>query len=744
MLLFGWHKFWQTTENHYNPRKIHSIPAINHSNKPMTNNPANRDGPVFLSYARSDFAVCEQIKTALEKAGIACWRDTDDIEPGEKWLEGLAEALKQARAMIVLWSEASEHSDYMEREFHQAEELKLRIIPVILQGAGIPFRFKDRNAINLNDDWNTGIARLIRCFSGAPTQRQAELDWLQTLQQQLKTKYTPLAGESRQSPKKQLTIAQTMVQQGVLEHLARRVAQHLPEQKTEFEDIQTAFSQVSRAVLLGEPGAGKTTTLRKLAGDSLAVALQNPEAPIPLLVSLGRWTEADQSFDAFLEEQLDSLRPYLNNVLQPGRCLLLLDGLNETPTEFREQKSRQLNQWLQQDKHRQLVCYVSCRDLDYTAAPLKLDLDTIRIRPLDPLRIHAFIREYCSNQEEGNQDDADTLFWALSGGEPLHQTWLAWQRAGATEQQFWFGDDVRFSHQLLQEYFTALMMQEKLDNKQLQVQDLWRDAKFWQPSGWEEAIVLLAGLYASDCSKVLRGLLPVNPELLVRCIKEADAPYDRSVLEDLQQHWRDAWMDLRQWPQPEARASIARAFGALNLDIRKGVGLTDQGLPNIDWVRIPGGEINLENNAGTFPVESFYLARYPVTNAQFQSFIDDPEGYANPRWWAELDAKPETPELSRWTEDNHPRETVSWFEAMAFCAWLLERLGYANQLPAEWQWQQAACSGKTEFNYPWGRIINPALPILMKLCTMPVRIIYNGLRRSAFLRKAIPCKALPT
>ena len=39
---------------------------------------------------------------------------------------------------------------------------------------------------------------------------------------------------------------------------------------------------------------------------------------------------------------------------------------------------------------------------------------------------------------------------------------------------------------------------------------------------------------------------------------------------------------------------------------------------------------------------------------------------------------------------------------MAFCAWLSERLGYAIQLPTEWQWQQAACSGQSGFNYPWG------------------------------------------
>jgi hypothetical protein len=165
--------------------------------KPMEVNPAKRKGPVFISYARSDFSCCEKIKHALAKAGIDCWRDTDDIKPGEKWLKRILEALEQSQAMIVLWSEASKNSDYMEREFLEAEKLKLRIIPVIIEGQDVPFRLNERIAIFLSVDWNAGINRLIRCFSEAPTQRQAELAWLQTLEQQLQNIYTPLAGESR-------------------------------------------------------------------------------------------------------------------------------------------------------------------------------------------------------------------------------------------------------------------------------------------------------------------------------------------------------------------------------------------------------------------------------------------------------------------------------------------------------------------------------------------------------------------
>jgi hypothetical protein len=145
--------------------------------KPMEINPAKRKGPVFISYARSDFSCCEKIKDALEKAGIGCWRDTDDIEPGDDLLDRLQGALKHAQAMIVLCSKASEDSAYMKREFLEAEKLKLRIIPVIIEGQDVPFRLNERNAIILSEDWDKGINRLIRCLSAAPTQRQAELDW---------------------------------------------------------------------------------------------------------------------------------------------------------------------------------------------------------------------------------------------------------------------------------------------------------------------------------------------------------------------------------------------------------------------------------------------------------------------------------------------------------------------------------------------------------------------------------------
>lgn len=112
-------------------------------------------------------------------------------------------------------------------------------------------------------------------------------------------------------------------------------------------------------------------------------------------------------------------------------------------------------------------------------------------------------------------------------------------------------------------------------------------------------------------------------------------------------------------------------------------------MPDIDWVKCPGGDFVYQDGAHC-RIETFHIARYPVTQAQFQAFLTAPDGYPDDRWWTGLTDPERTPGQPRWDLPNHPRETVSWHEAMAFCAWLSDRLGFAVTLPTEEQWERAA------------------------------------------------------
>lgn len=145
-------------------------------------------------------------------------------------------------------------------------------------------------------------------------------------------------------------------------------------------------------------------------------------------------------------------------------------------------------------------------------------------------------------------------------------------------------------------------------------------------------------------------------------------------------------------------------------DPRPGIGLTAEGVPDIDWVEITGGRVELEGVKGAFEVKPFSIARYPVTNIQYQAFVEAKDGYRNVTWWKGIMRWNQKPESHRWGEANVPRDTVSWFEAVAFCRWLTNKYrdlsilekGREIRLPTEWEWQQAATGGDPGNVYPWG------------------------------------------
>ena len=116
-----------------------------------------------------------------------------------------------------------------------------------------------------------------------------------------------------------------------------------------------------------------------------------------------------------------------------------------------------------------------------------------------------------------------------------------------------------------------------------------------------------------------------------------------------------------------------------------------------------GGDKDARNGFETRQVvieRPFQLARYPVTNAQFQRFVEAAD-FADSRWWEGMPAKAKKlsePAFPFW---NHPRERVSWYQAIAFCRWLSHKLGYEVDLPHEYEWEVAARYPDDRF-YPWG------------------------------------------
>lgn len=276
-------------------------------------------------------------------------------------------------------------------------------------------------------------------------------------------------------------------------------------------------------------------------------------------------------------------------------------------------------------------------------------------------------------------------------------------------------EPVRFTHQLMQEFFAARRMVGELDAERLTVQDLWPKKRWWQPSGWEEAAVLAVGMSAEDAEKIVDWLQSANPEVAAMAMQRSGAEFDDRFKLRFRDNWLPQMTDLNRHPEAGARAAIGRALGSVvlsngePLDNRRGVGLTPDGLPDIEWVDIARGTVTLEDVKVEIDVKPFRIACYLVTNRQFRAFVDASDGYGNKQWWKDIEQSP-APSSPLWPEANHPRETVSWYEAVAFCRWLTAKsrerglLGKNQEirLPTEWEWQQAATNGNPDNVYSWG------------------------------------------
>ena len=151
--------------------------------------------------------------------------------------------------------------------------------------------------------------------------------------------------------------------------------------------------------------------------------------------------------------------------------------------------------------------------------------------------------------------------------------------------------------------------------------------------------------------------------------------------------------------EPKRRLAIGDRL-AESGDPRPGVGLGPDGLPDIDWVEIPAGDFLYGEAKERRHTDGFRIARHPITNAQYQAFIAA-RGYQDQCWWQGLAERIKGPEAPSWSRPNRPRERVSWYEAMAYCAWLGDRLGLAVRLPTELEWERAA-RGTDGREFPWG------------------------------------------
>lgn len=112
----------------------------------------------------------------------------------------------------------------------------------------------------------------------------------------------------------------------------------------------------------------------------------------------------------------------------------------------------------------------------------------------------------------------------------------------------------------------------------------------------------------------------------------------------------------------------------------------------------------------------YYIAKTPVTNAQYAAFVQAASYKTKAEkkdsgwvWrgseWKEVQGAnwqhPTGPGSDISHKSDHPVVQVSWDDAVAYCEWLAQLSGKAYRLPSEAEWEKAA-RGPDGRIYPWG------------------------------------------
>lgn len=149
-------------------------------------------------------------------------------------------------------------------------------------------------------------------------------------------------------------------------------------------------------LILGEPGAGKTTTLLEIAADLIADAEEDVNKPIPIVFNLSSWTNQKQSIANWLVEQLHiyyQVPKSLGKIyISKQELLLFLDGLDEVKADIRDLCVQAINQFIQDYGQTEIIVCSRIKDYHNLSSNLRFQ-GAIFIKPLTDEQVESYLNQ---------------------------------------------------------------------------------------------------------------------------------------------------------------------------------------------------------------------------------------------------------------------------------------------------------------------------------------------------------------
>jgi hypothetical protein len=120
---------------------------------------------IFISHSSKDHKIAMTICRGLENRGARCWISSRDIVPGGNYQESIDQAIRMARAMVLVFTGNANDSAEIKKELALASAYGIAVIPVraedVVPTGAFKYELITRQWIDLFDDWEQALERLV-------------------------------------------------------------------------------------------------------------------------------------------------------------------------------------------------------------------------------------------------------------------------------------------------------------------------------------------------------------------------------------------------------------------------------------------------------------------------------------------------------------------------------------------------------------------------------------------------------
>lgn len=179
-----------------------------------------------------------------------------------------------------------------------------------------------------------------------------------------------------------------------IEKYTHEETETIDEEEVYIDNITNIIKDNKNLLLIGAPGSGKSTTLKRiLYSNSHKILDGNESIKFPFYIEANELRTANETFKGILDAKLD--QALITFLLEKGKIQVLIDGINEITSEFKANAVNEIKSLISKYPNSSFI--ITDRKYNYTK---NIGVSVFELRDLEESRIKEFIVKNTSGKSD--------------------------------------------------------------------------------------------------------------------------------------------------------------------------------------------------------------------------------------------------------------------------------------------------------------------------------------------------------